>query len=103
MNLQNMLMWTLLPHTDSPVKCVQLVGAFVSCCVLVVKGTVFPVLVKVCIPSCLIGLSFSGCDLSFVFHLLKLWCLQGLGGNKFCESHRVQVVYTFFLTYLVAL
>jgi hypothetical protein len=26
-----------------------------------------------------------------------------IGKKKFCESHRVQVVYTFFLTYLVAL
>lgn len=47
MNLQNMLMWTLLPHTDSPTKCVLLVGAFVNCCVVVIKGMVFLVLVKV--------------------------------------------------------
>ena len=32
-----------------------------------------------------------------------LCCVQWLGWNKFCESHRVQVVYTFFLTSVVAL
>lgn len=93
-----------LPHTDSSAKCMQLVDAFVSCCVVVIKGTGFPrVSLGFCVSSCLIGLSFSGCDLCVFFHLLRLWCLQGLGWNTFCESHRAQVIYTFFLMYVVAL
>jgi len=36
-------------------------------------------------------------------HPPRLCCLQWLEWNKYCESHSVQVVYTFFLTYVVAL
>ena len=102
MNLQNMLMWTPLPRTNIPAKCMLLVGAFVNCCVVVMKGTVFLLLVKILY--------------SFLSHLLIfqwawlfppsppwLCCMQWLGWNKFCESHRVQVIYTFFLTSVVAL
>ena len=39
----------------------------------------------------------------FCLSFAEVMVFARIGKKKFCESHRVQVVYTFFLTYLVAL